>query len=282
MEKILPKINIEGTEFIIDVLKEELIEKTNSQNRININDMLYVGSGYNFHYDTKTKNLAGLESFNDLTNNEHIKDISIPNLTQLDPISMAQKYNITIEHVRGKTDFELTIKPGSMLDLRWNKKTLPTLDIAGHPFSVDMEMNLLRPKDDFKSKGIRLEQIREYYDRSAQAYIIPYNPKTHEFQEIDHLTISALPKEIIVVKFPHLQELDRVGWNTKYGFGPAHCIKEKDFKLHFKALTLPWEQTNIPNSIKLNLEQKKLKENNKPIVQELPNAELKAKKRRKF
>ncbi|WP_119790794.1 hypothetical protein [Flavobacterium anhuiense] len=282
MEKIFPTLNIEGTEFIVDCLNEQLIEKADPANRINIKNMLYTGSGYDFHYDINTKNLAAFESFTDLTNNSHIKNISIPNLTVLDAEGMAKRYNQTLEYIKGKTDFELTITPGSPLDLRWNKKILPVLNIAGHPFFVDIAAGTLRPKDDFKSKGISLEQIREYYDRFAQAYIIPYNPKTHEFQEIDHLKITELPKDIIVVKFVHLQELDRVGWNVKYGFGPAHCIREDKYKLHFKAHTLPWEKTNVPNSIKLNLEEKRMQGQNKHSDEIGTDNSLQIKKGRKL
>lgn len=282
MEKTLPTINIEGTEFIIDVLKEELIEKSNPANNMNISSMLYVGDGYQFHYDSSTKNKATFGAVSDFLNNKHILRVKIPNLTELDPAGMAKRYNLTVENIKSKTDFELTIQPGSLLDLRWNKKILPVLKIAGYPFFVDMVRGRLRPKDDFICKGIGLEQIRDYYDRYAHSYIIPYNPKTHEFQEIDHLSIVELPKEIIIVKFPHLQQLDRVGWNVKYGFGPAHCIKEEEFKLHFKAHTLPWEETNIPDSIKLNLEEMKLQQKNKTTGEELPDTEMQGKKGRKM
>lgn len=282
MEKIIPIINIEGTEFIVDSFNEQLIEKADPSNRMSIKNMLYTGSGYNFHYDINTKNLAAFESFTDLTNNRHIKNISIPNLTALDPQGMANRHNQTVEYIKAKTDFELTLTPGSPLELRWNKKILPKLSISGHPFFVDIAAGKLRPKDDFKSKGISLEQISEYYDRFAHAYIIPYNPKTHEFQEIDHLKITELPKDIIVVKFPHLQELDRVGWNVKYGFGPAHCITQDQYQLHFKAQTLPWEKTNIPNSIKLNLEEKRIQDKNKPSDEIRPDNPLTLKKGRKL
>lgn len=277
MKTVLPTIKIEGTEFIIDVLKEKLREKANPANSMNVKDMLYVGDGYEFHYDTSTKNKATFGAVSDFLNDKHILRTKIPNLTDLDPAGMAKRYNQTIENIKGKTDFELTLKPGSLLDLRWNQKILPVLKIEEHPFFVDIAGGRLRPKDDFKSKGIGLEQIKDYYDRYAHSYIIPYNPKTHEFQEIDHLSIVELPKEIKIVKFPHLQELDRVGWNVKYGFGPAYCIKEEEFKLHFKAVTLPWEKTNIPDSIKLNLEEKRIQQNEK-----LPDIPFQEPKRRKL
>ena len=282
MERELPTVNIEGTDFFVDVIKNELKEKGNPQNRMSIKNMLYVGDGYRFQYDTTINNFLPFGASMALGNNNHSKEIKIPNLVELDPIGMAKKYNLTIEEINGKTDFELTIKPGSLLDLRWNKKILPTLDIAGHTFYVDLVMDKLRPKDDFKSKGIDLSEIREYYDRYYQAYIIPYNPKSREFQEVDIRAITELPKEIIVIKFPHLSELDNVGWNIKYGFGPGHLIKEEAFQLHFKAKILPWKETNIPENIRLNLEEQKLEQKEKIETKKLSDIFPEQKKGRKM
>ncbi|RUT67966.1 hypothetical protein D0817_23420 [Flavobacterium cupreum] len=56
MERELPIINIERTDFLVDVIKEELKEKANIQNVVGINKMYYVGDGYSFDYDPKFKN----------------------------------------------------------------------------------------------------------------------------------------------------------------------------------------------------------------------------------
>lgn len=117
MEKILPTIEIEGTTFIIDVVKEQLVEKSNPHNIMSIRNMFYAGEVYQFDYDVNTKNLAGIESAFDFKENDTIKKITIPNLTQLDPLRMAQRYNTTVENIKEKTDFELTISTGSLLDL---------------------------------------------------------------------------------------------------------------------------------------------------------------------
>lgn len=87
-------------------------------------------------------------------------------------------------------------------DLRVNKGMLPTIDIAGHTFYVDIRMDMLRPKDDFLSKGIVFSDIENYYDEDKRTYTIPYNPKTHEFQEPDYRNIKELPKDLIAVSFP--------------------------------------------------------------------------------
>lgn len=142
------------------------------------------------------------------------------------------------------------IEPGSLLDLRLNKGILPTLDIAGHTFYVDLQMDKLRPKDDFKSKGINFTEIKEYYDRDRRAYVIPYNPTTREFQQDDVSKITELPTDIIIVQFPSQYELDIVGWNKKYG----NSLTGQDLKqIHFEARTLPWVDTNLIEHIKLNV-----------------------------
>lgn len=142
------------------------------------------------------------------------------------------------------------IEPGSLVDLRLNKGILPTLDIAGHTFYVDLQMDKLRPKDDFKSKGINFTEIKDYYDRDRRAYVIPYNPTTHEFQQDDVSKMTELPKDIIIVQFPSLYELDIVGWNKKYG----NSLTNQDVKqMHFEARTLPWVDTNLIEHIKRNV-----------------------------
>lgn len=275
MKNVLPRINIEGTVFIIDIAKEELREKNNPKNIVNIKKMSHDDNGYHFHYDSRTKNLASLQEINNPGGAVHIKLLSMPDLTHFGPpAGISQNLNRTADNRTGSNDAELDMQQGSLFDLRWNRKILPRLTIAGHTFFVDTAAGKLRPKDDFKSKGISLDQISSYYDRSAKAYIIPYNPRTRQFQEIDHLKITELPKDILVVKFPHLQELDRVGWNVKYGFGPAHRITDKEFRLHFRAHTLRWEQTNIPSSIKLNLEQKRNQQKNMTADENRPEDAL--------
>ncbi|MBL7869123.1 MAG: hypothetical protein JNM71_13990 [Flavobacterium lindanitolerans] len=143
-----------------------------------------------------------------------------------------------------------SIEPGSLLDLRLNKGILPTLDIAGHTFYVDLRMNKLRPKDDFISKGIDFTEIKDYYDRDRRAFVIPYNPTKREFQQDDVSKMTELPTDIIIVQFPNQYELDIVGWNRKHN----NSIASNDLKqMHFEARTLPWVDTNVIEHIKRNV-----------------------------
>jgi len=139
-------------------------------------------------------------------------------------------------------------------DLRVKKGMLPTVDIAGHTFYVDIRMDMLRPKDDFLSKGIVFTDIQNYYDADKQLYTIPYNPKTHEFQEPDFLTIKEAPRDLIAIRFFSEKLLDRVGWNRKYGFELTNGLSEQGLKLQFTAVCIPWEKTWLNKIIKINME----------------------------
>jgi len=142
-------------------------------------------------------------------------------------------------------------------DLRVNKGMLPTIDIEGYTFYVDIRMDMLRPKDDFLSKGIVFSQIENYYDEDKRHYTIPYNPKTHEFQVPDYLNIKELPKDLIAVRFPSERLLDRIGWNRQYGFELTHGLAKQGLKLQFTAKLIPWEKTFLMDLIKSNLKTEK-------------------------
>ncbi|MDV3950344.1 hypothetical protein CMT75_17660 [Elizabethkingia anophelis] len=138
-------------------------------------------------------------------------------------------------------------------DMRVNKGILPTIEIAGHTFYVDMRMNMLRPKDDFRSKGIVFSDIQKYYDLDKEIYTIPYNPKTHEFQEPDYRNIKEIPEDLIIVQFPSEILLDRIGWNRERGFDLTFGLKDTELKLKFEAKQIPWEKTFATDLIKSNL-----------------------------
>jgi len=96
-------------------------------------------------------------------------------------------------------------------DMRVNKGILPTIEIVGHTFYVDIRMDKLRPKDDFLSNGIIFSEIEEYYNDEKDLYIIPYDPKKKELGKIDYNTITEITRDLIVVKIPSIHKLDPIG-----------------------------------------------------------------------
>lgn len=253
MQRELPVIDLHGTAFILDVINEELRQKENTENIIPIKNMSYqgYGKGYLFSYDPELRNIPSNKEITAYDPAEAQIRVAIPELAKLDPAGMAQKYGLKIDQVQGKTDFELTITRGSTLDLRWNKGILPTLHIDGHTFFVDLHMNKLRPKDDFASKGIDFDDLPEYFDHQRGTYIIPYNPKKHELEQIDYSKLTGYPENQIIVEFPWKYALDPVSFvktrNLPSEFLPA------DLRLQYHARVVPWEETRVIEHIKKNV-----------------------------
>jgi hypothetical protein len=93
MTRQLPKVDIAGTAFYVDVLHEELRQQDNPDNRISFNVFDQDGDGYTFLYDCKRMNIP--------VNREQMEDsfqwVTLPALMELDPEGIAQKYHIPLE-----------------------------------------------------------------------------------------------------------------------------------------------------------------------------------------
>lgn len=108
MERKLPIIVIEGTEFIVDVTNEQLRERDRPENTLDIKKMSSKGftKGYTFDYNVKTRNFP-----NERTDPRNdIKEIEIEDFCRIDPFGMALKYDISVEKVKISNDLELAIK----------------------------------------------------------------------------------------------------------------------------------------------------------------------------
>lgn len=256
----LPIYLLEGTEFFVDVTRFQLIEKENSHNVIPFSKMEDHGDCYRFDYNTTIKNIPEYPNRRDA-------EIEIPEFVVMDPEGMARKYSITVDEVKNKTDFDFMVDQKEF-DLRAKMGRLPTIEIAGHLFYVDMRMDKLRPKNDFGAYGISFSDIDDHFSEERNSYIIPYDPKKREFRDLDYENITSIPKDLIVIEFPFQQVLDPVGWNRQGGWDIKEDLKHIRIKSHFTAKIVPWEQTYIVDIIKDNLERMKPKEDKNEIKDE--------------
>lgn len=96
MARKLPIAEIAGTSFYVDVIREELRQANNDQNRISFNELTESKGGYSFIYDTRTKNVPENSA---TTRNEpgNMVRVTLPALMELDPVGLAEKYGIPIE-----------------------------------------------------------------------------------------------------------------------------------------------------------------------------------------
>ncbi len=228
-----------GIDFVVDVDKFEFREKANPDNRYTLADMIDYGEeGYRFsHFDK----LSG----NDLS-------ITPPQFVTLAPQQMAEKYNKDVEDIFLMTDFELMVDQEA-LTKRIKNGRLPTIDIGGHIFYADARIDLLRPKDDFSTVGIRFDELDSYFVEDKNTYAFPYDPQTHSIAHLDWDKIREYPKDQIFVEIPQVRILDPVGWNRRWGWSETEGLKETGLRLEFKAETIPWHQSGIDELIAENL-----------------------------
>lgn len=243
-------ITLSGTIFLADVSKNELRQLDDPDNRISIFEMHDIGTGYAFEYDARSKNIA--DAFSESTSHT---EIVLPQLVNLDPEGIAEKYGYHPEEIKGKTDFEVMVNQAA-LEQRLNGRLI-TIDIDGHVFYVDIRMGMLRPKDDFSAKGIIFDEVSHYLDNEGTAYQIPYNTQRHSFQEIDYEKVTEIPKDLLAIEFPHQRFLDPVGYNRKHGWELKACLKETGIHSHFTAKTLDWKDTRIHEVIADNLKKQR-------------------------
>ncbi|OJX54840.1 MAG: hypothetical protein BGO88_02905 [Flavobacterium sp. 38-13] len=229
MERELPFITISGTEFLIEVENLQLVQRGNPANTISIFEMDDDGNGYSFNYCRNNKTIQGPG-----WQRPDLVRVHLPELVEMDPEGMAAKYGLPLSDLKGKRDLDVMVDKEA-LELRL-KGRLPTMEIAGHVFYVDIHMDMLRPHDDFQSKGIRFEDLEIYYDNEGTGeYIIPYHPGRREFEDVDLHNMVEFPKDLILVGFPHERFLDPIGCNRKAGYDKLHGLKKTPVKTHFSA-----------------------------------------------
>ncbi len=254
MERKLPEYSIEGTPFIVDVNKGELRKVTKPDNIISFSNMQYIGSHYTLDYDLFTKGLSFFTK--DALNT---KVVEVPQMVNLDPEGMAQKYNIPVAALQGKTDFDIIVDQ-DLLRERLNGN-LPVIKIADHDFIVDFPLKELRPKNDFNT-SIRLHEL--HYSIEEEKYKAFYHIPSHCIVDINPATIKEIPENLVQIEIPIERKLDPVGAAREYGFDYKDLLIKYPLESNLEAKVIPIEKTNLPYLVKANNEREKQLQKNKP------------------
>ncbi|PZO35054.1 MAG: hypothetical protein DCE86_00170 [Flavobacteriaceae bacterium] len=260
MERKLPVITIEGTDFIVDVENMLLRELERKPNSISIFHMKEVEGGYQFIYDKLERNISIWSTASEM----HVV-VDIPELVKLDPVGMSDKYGVPIGELGTKTDFELMVDQEALK--RRLGGELPTIEILGDIFFVDIENDRFRPVGDAQSDGISITELEQYYNGEKEAYVIPYNRETRTVEKLSDDEISSIPVSMVAVRIPFELQLDPIGFHRRwYGKEESQFLKEYNVRLQFKAEVLSWEELGF-------------KQQQKPAIKQDENPAEKQKKR---
>ena len=266
MKEELNYLKIDQTTFYVDLKQNALVEEENRDNKILFNKMRDHGSYFSFDYSRIDKNIHSISGISDMKGilqrilestqeNDSPLNVKIPKSSIYLHAAQRDQSNIVPEKISQSNTLIMSKRQKKIdkgkeaLALRLAGH-LPTVDILGHTFFVDVRMGKLRPKDDFLSNGISFSDIENYYSEEQKRYIIPYDPKKKEFVPLDYETITEIPKDLKVISFKEEYTLDPVGWNRVHGFS----MDKDTIKLHHKATPATWEDIYVPQKIKENLQ----------------------------
>ncbi|WP_276502904.1 hypothetical protein [Terrimonas pollutisoli] len=242
MEVKLPVYIIEERPFYVDIDKNQLWEVYQPVNMICFENMHYRDTHYFVTYDLVNSLSPALL----LKNPEQREGIQIPQKVELDPIGISKKYNVPLDSLAGRSDFDVIVNH----DLLKKRQTgvLPTIDIAGKMYIVDCRLNELRPKDDF-SYSIKFDDL--YYRVEDEKYLAYYNTASHRIEEID-LNLRSLPKNVVQIEIPGQISLDPVAVARKYELDFKDTLLKHPLHEHRKLKTMPLKDTNLPELVKSN------------------------------
>ena len=255
MNKELPVLNINDTPYLVDVDYGLFREKADPEKVIGMGELKDVGSHYLLDIPGQTR-------------------VAIPYMVELDPDGVSKKYGIQVKELP-KKDGELKCNRQCLADRLQGK--LPTIELEGHTFFVDLHLGFLRPKDDFSTMGLELNRLP--LNKSGTGFQFLYDPKSHTEVIYDE-NWTEIPKGIMAMEIPGEFTLDPVGTimkysNTldkKYPFGnraEALDLYEKSIgfrefldrypvRYNLKAHVIPWERTIIPEQVAHNKQKRKV------------------------
>jgi len=242
MQRQLPIITIQGTSFIVDVAKGELRQSDNPANSISFDDMQDKGTHYSFSYDRIEKNLPS--SFKSAGND--IVKVTILQMVDLDPMAMAEKHGLEITKLQGKNDFELIVDQQVLVE-RLNGR-LPTINIAGHDFIVDLRLNELRPENDFST---RIDLRNLDISNDGEKFLCFYHPASKNVVEINP-ALMDLPKGVVMLEIPNELNLDPVAVARKYGLEDREFLRQYPLHKKLEAKVIPLSETGLPALILKN------------------------------
>lgn len=240
----LPLHNIEGTAFKVDISNNVLQQVADAGNVIHFAEMEYKGDRYEFLYDREIKNVATILGYDA----SRMVNVSIPQKVELDPAGMAKKYGLDEKSVAGKSDFDVMVNQ-ELYSQRINGK-LPTINIAGTDFIVDLRLNEVRPQNVFHTR-INLKNLDTDDNGNYQFF---FRLTDYEVVKIEP-TITELPKNVVMVKLPNDLELDPVAVARHYGIeGIKGWLMKFPLGDKLKAQVTPLSKTGLPEMIRKNNE----------------------------
>lgn len=255
MERSLPIYKIEGTAFIVNAAKDEIMQLSNPLNVIGFSQMRDMGTHYILLYDLVRKTKPMPPERQEFGGN--VIEVEIPPLLTLDREGMAAKYGMSVEDTEGKTDYEVIIDQ-DQLKARL-EGTLPEIEIANEKYVVNMDSYELILKKD-QSTVISLHDL--WMNEEGTEYWGFYNTKARNMVSIDS-NVTEFPADVVMVTIPDEFTIDPVyvGKSMEMILDLKPFLRSWPLQRELKARITPLRRTFIAEVIKSNKARLKQKQN---------------------
>lgn len=275
MNRALPIHRISNTEFYVDVKLSELREVENPRNTISFNWLKDEGTHYTFHYDGFDKNIADYTSYfmreigsdereEKYNDNEDLwkllypsweqeqqdNIIKVPQMVTLDPEGMAMHYGMSIDSIKGKTDFEIMVDQVAYRQ-RMNG-ILPEFKICGYRYDVDLREYALIPNGKIRGPQINLLDLEKISWNFERDYWVCLHPETMTIKTVDATKLLSVPEDLIIIEIPTLEKLDAVNYARQNGKDIKSCVRQWGIKMQQTAKIISWNHLEISRVINQN------------------------------
>jgi len=259
----LPTINIMGTEFLVDVMKEELREMDNESNSIPFNHLIYKKPNYFLAYDETKKNANLVRPWQ--------TNVKIDEFIKIDPHGMAKKYDMPVKEIRHKNDYDLRINQ-AVYGARMFNNRMPIIDISGVRYYVDLEKSRLRITEG-KAKVI---QLKDTLSSEGHNYFY-YHPEKKEVLSLKQLS-QGPPEGVVKVALPADYVLDPVIVANREGYDLRDFLMKHPIQEFITAKLTPVEKKDLYKDLARNKDKWVKTANANPLPkknrQSLPTIEI--------
>jgi len=237
-ERNLPTIKLLDVVYQVDIENDCLKSIDNSANTIPFSCMDYRGD----HYV-----LSWRESPDHVQWNQQKLFAKIPQKVELDPEGIAIKFNLSIDEVIGKSDFDIIVDQ-LLYDDRVNKCWLPEVDIAGHKYFFDIRLKELRLTTD-AMKAISLDGT--FDELFSEQFCFYYDRRKKEIFEIDP-DITSLPRGVVWIETPPIFKMDPVGVAKRIGDDIKNYLLSHPLERNLTAKVVPIAKTELVALVEAN------------------------------
>jgi len=235
MARELPKVEIYGTAFYVDVRLRELRQVEDPMNIIPFAAFDAKADYIEFVYDRKGKCLY--RGGEDLPLNVEI--VTLPPIRELDPVGWRESIGITQSKPLDKPDVAVpplrNLQPN---EINPGERRLPVVPIGGTDFLFDMLQMEFRQVDN-PGNRISFDHVSDNFSSLSLLY-------DHATKNVYQGKQKDMPPTVELITLPHAQKLDPYGCHIALMVWAANKIRdERDYK---QTANVPAEKANKPGT----------------------------------